>query len=157
MAFLHLEEQVTEAARMARRTVSAERLEKVQQWETQMEGLKRTQRDWELEHEELEKEREAFQEECDQQRRLFQAEMDKEREALRRQYLQDLTVQDKVIEQSRIDLQHQRECVKALQTQSEAAVKAQRAERERIQRERDALELRRIAMACREQELLERE
>uniref|UniRef100_A0ACB8EBR0 Uncharacterized protein n=1 Tax=Sphaerodactylus townsendi TaxID=933632 RepID=A0ACB8EBR0_9SAUR len=58
-------------------------------------------------------------EEREQQCQEFEKELAREKEVLHQQFLRDLTVQDKVTEQSRLDLQRQRESLKALRTQGE--------------------------------------
>uniref|UniRef100_A0ACB8FC43 Uncharacterized protein n=1 Tax=Sphaerodactylus townsendi TaxID=933632 RepID=A0ACB8FC43_9SAUR len=119
-------------------------------WADHIEALEAAKRDWQLK-------REALLEERKQQHQEFEDELAREKEVLRQQFLRDLTVQDKVTEQSRLNLQRQRESLKALRTQGEVDSAMQQAERVRLQRERDALDRQRDILARREMELTDLE
>uniref|UniRef100_A0ACB8FC26 Uncharacterized protein n=1 Tax=Sphaerodactylus townsendi TaxID=933632 RepID=A0ACB8FC26_9SAUR len=71
----------------------------------------------EQEREAFENERLAFELEREQQRRAVEVELSREKGVLRDQFLKDLTSRDHVLEHSRLELQRQRECLKALESQ----------------------------------------
>uniref|UniRef100_A0ACB8EMC2 Uncharacterized protein n=1 Tax=Sphaerodactylus townsendi TaxID=933632 RepID=A0ACB8EMC2_9SAUR len=88
-------------------------------------------------------------------------ELEREKETLYRQLQQDRDKQEKELrhlaEQSRLELSREKRTLRAIRDQGEVDAVLQRAEQQRLQRDRQEIDQQRAVLACRERELLDLE